>query len=108
MAIRKVISRSIEDSTIATADLANAAVTDAKIAAGSGGADGTHTGIPIRGDGSGGVVSVTVTSGAVTAVTVTTEGTGYTFGTISNAQIVAAGATSLTGAELDVIIPPKG
>ena len=76
--------------------------------AGSGGADGTHTGIAIRGDGSGGVVSVTVTSGAVTAVTVTTEGTGYTFGTISNAQIVAAGATSLTGAELDVIIPPKG
>ena len=37
MAIRKVISRSIEDSTIATADLANSAVTDAKIAAGSGG-----------------------------------------------------------------------
>ena len=47
-------------------------------------------------------------SGAVTAVTVTTPGTGYTFGTISNAQIVAAGATSLTGAELDVIIEPKG
>ena len=38
MAIRKVISRSIEDSSIATADLANSAVTDAKIAAGSGGA----------------------------------------------------------------------
>tara|TARA_B100001057_G_scaffold296309_1_gene296491 strand:+ start:5956 stop:7419 length:1464 start_codon:yes stop_codon:yes gene_type:complete len=76
--------------------------------AGSGGADGTHTGIAIRGDGQNGVVSVTVTSGAVTAVTVTTPGTGYTFATISNAQIVAAGATSLTGAELDVIIPPKG
>ena len=39
-------------------------------------------------------VSVTV-AGAVTAVTVTTAGTGYTFGTISNAQIVAAGATNL-------------
>ena len=38
MAIRKVISRSLEDGTIATADLANSAVTDAKIAAGSGGA----------------------------------------------------------------------
>jgi hypothetical protein len=76
--------------------------------AGSGGSDGTHTGIAIRGDGTGGVVSVTVTSGAVTAVTVTTPGTGYTFGTISNAQIVAAGATSLSGAELDVIIEPKG
>src|SRR6056300_1709976 len=76
--------------------------------AGSGGTDGTHTGVAIRGDGSGGVCSVTVTSGAVTAVTVTSPGTGYTFGTVSNAQIVAAGATSLTGAELDVIIEPKG
>ena len=75
--------------------------------AGSGGADGTHTNIDIRGDGSGGKVSVTVTSGAVTAVAVTTAGTGYTFGTISNAQIVS-GATSLSGAELDVIIEPKG
>ena len=43
---------------------------------------------------------------AVTAVTVTTPGSGYTFATISNAQIVAA-ATSLSVAELDVIIPPK-
>ena len=76
--------------------------------AGSGGTDGTHTGIAIRGDGSSGEVSVTVTSGAVTAVTVTTPGTGYTFGTISNAQIVSAGATGLTGAEIDVIIEPKG
>ena len=75
---------------------------------GSGGTNGTHTGIAIRGDGSGGVASVTVSGGAVTAVTVTTPGSGYTFGTISNAQIVSAGATSLAGAELDVIIPPKG
>ena len=76
--------------------------------AGSGGANGTHTNIDIRGDGSGGKCSVTVAGGVVTAVTVTTAGTGYTFATVSNAQIVAAGATSLTGAELDVIIPPKG
>ena len=76
--------------------------------AGSGGTNGTFTGIAIRGDGSGGVCSVTVSGGSVTAVTVTTAGTGYTFGTVSNAQIVSAGATSLSGAELDVIIPPKG
>ena len=76
--------------------------------AGTGGANGTHTGIAIRGDGSNGTCSVTVAGGVVTAVTVTTAGTGYTFATVSNAQIVAAGATSLSGAELDVIIPPKG
>ena len=75
--------------------------------AGSGGTDGTHTGIAMRGDGQNGTVSVTVTSGAVTAVTVTNAGTGYTFATISNAQIVT-GATNLVGAELDCIIEPKG
>ena len=76
--------------------------------AGSGGTDGTHTGVAIRGDGSSGVASVTVSGGAVTAVTVTTPGTGYTFAYIRNADIVSAGATSLSGAELDVIIEPKG
>jgi hypothetical protein len=76
--------------------------------AGSGGTDGTHTGVPIRGDGSSGECSVTVSSGAVTSVTVTTPGTGYTFGYIRNADIVSAGATGLTGSELDCIIEPKG
>ena len=96
------------NSTVSSAAV-DGAVNIVKIkSAGSGGADGTHTNIDIRGDGTGGKVSVTVSSGAVTAVTVTTPGTGYTFGTISNAQIVAAGATSLSGAELDVIIEPKG
>ena len=75
-----------------------------------GGTSGTITAIPIRGDGSSGVCSVTLTSGAITAVTVTTAGTGYTSGYIRNADILAAtnagGAGS--GAELDVIIPPKG
>ena len=96
------------NSTVASAAV-DGAINIVKIkTAGSGGSDGTHTNIDIRGDGTGGKVSVTVTSGAVTAVTVTTPGTGYTFATISNAQIVAAGATSLSGAELDVIIEPKG
>jgi len=96
------------NSTVSSAAV-DGAVNVCKIkTAGSGGSDGTHTGIAIRGDGSSGVVSVTVTSGAVTAVTGTTPGTCYTFGTISNAQIVAAGATNLTGAEIDVIIEPKG
>ena len=75
---------------------------------GSGGTNGTFTSVPIRGDGSGGVATVVVGGGAVTSVTVTTPGTGYTFATISNTQIVTAGATNLAGSELDVIIPPKG
>ena len=76
--------------------------------AGSGGTNGTFTGISIKGDGSGGVATIVVGGGAVTSVTVTTPGTGYTFATISNTQIVTAGATNLAGSELDVIIPPKG
>ena len=56
---------------------------------GSGGTNGTHTNVPIRGDGTGGVCSsVTVSGGVVTAVSVTNAGSGYTFGTVSNAQIV--------------------
>ena len=96
------------DSTVAAAAV-DGAVNIVKIkTAGSGGANGTHTGVPIRGDGSSGVASVVVSGGAVTSVTVTTPGTGYTFAYIRNADIVTAGATSLSGAELDVIIEPKG
>ena len=96
------------DSTVSSAAVAGAIDIIKIKTAGSGGTNGTHTNIDIRGDGTGGKCSVTVSGGAVTAVTVTTAGTGYTFATVSNAQIVAAGATSLSGAELDVIIPPKG
>ena len=96
------------DSTVSSAAVAGAIDIIKIKTAGSGGSNGTHTNIDIRGDGSGGKCSVTVAGGVVTAVTVTTAGTGYTFGTVSNAQIVAAGATSLSGAELDVIIPPQG
>ena len=96
------------DSTVSSA-AGDGAINIIKIkTAGSSGADGTHTGVPIRGDGSSGVCSVTVSSGAVSAVTVTTPGTGYTFAYIRVADIVSAGATGLTGTELDVIIEPKG
>jgi len=96
------------DSTVSSAAVDGAIDTVLIKTAGSGGTNGTHTGVAIRGDGSGGVCSVTVAGGAVTAVTVTTAGSGYTFAYIRNADIVSAGATSLSGAELDVIIPPKG
>jgi len=96
------------NSTVSSAAV-DGAVNIVKIkTAGSGGTNGTHTGVPIRGDGSSGVATVVVSGGAVTAVTVTTPGTGYTFAYIRNADIVTAGATSLSGSELDVIIEPKG
>ena len=96
------------NSTVSSAAV-DGAVNIVKIkTAGSGGTNGTHTGVPIRGDGSSGVASVTVSGGAVTAVSVTTPGTGYTYAYIRNADIVTAGATSLSGSELDVIIEPKG
>jgi len=77
--------------------------------AGSGASvNSTFTNIDIRGDGSGGKVSVTTAGGVVTAVTVTNAGSGYTYAYIRNADIVSAGATDLTGAELDCIIEPKG
>ena len=77
----------------------------------SGGATtGTITAVPIRGDGSSGVCSVVLASGAVSTVTVTTAGTGYTFAYIRSADIIAAtnAGGNGSGAELDVIIPPKG
>jgi len=96
------------NSTVASAAV-DGAVNICKIkTAGSGGTNGTHTGVAIRGDGSSGVATVTVSGGAVTAVAVTTPGTGYTFGYIRNADIVSAGATNLSGSEIDVIIEPKG
>src|SRR6056300_1512272 len=99
---------------VATDATVSSAATDGAInivkikSAGTGGTNGTHTSIALRGDGSSGTVSVTVAGGAVTGVTVTNAGSGYTFGYIRNADIVSAGATGLTGAELDCIIEPKG
>ena len=95
------------DSTVSTAAV-DGGIDIVKIkTAGTGGTDGTHTGIAIRGDGSSGEVSVTISSGAVTAVTVTNVGSGYTFGYITVADINTAGGGSLSGAELDCIIPPR-
>jgi|MDTC01.2.fsa_nt_gb hypothetical protein len=77
-------------------------------AAGTGGTAGTHTNIPIRGDGSAGKVSVTISAGTITDISVTTPGTDYTIGYITVADINAAGGGSLINAEIDVIIGPKG
>jgi hypothetical protein len=92
---------------VATNSTVSAAATDGAVnivkikTAGSGGTNGTHTGVDIRGDGSSGKATVTISGGAVTAVTVTTPGTGYTFGYIRVADINTAGGGSLSGTELD-------
>ena len=75
---------------------------------GTGGTNGTYTNIPMRGDGSNGQVSITIASGSVTAVSVTAAGTGYSYANIRVSDINVAGGGSLSGAELDCIIEPKG
>jgi hypothetical protein len=96
------------DTTVSSAAV-DGAINIVKIkSAGTGGTNGTYTGIPVRGDGTGGTISVVISGGIITTVTVTNAGTGYTIAYIRNADIVTAGATGLTGAEIDVIIPPKG
>ena len=96
------------DSTISTAAVDGQIEIVLIKTAGTGGSAGTHTNIPIRGDGSNGKVSVTITAGTITDVSVTTAGTDYTFGYITVADINAAGGGTLVNAELDVIIGPKG
>ena len=101
------------DSTVSAAAVDGALDTALVVAGGSSyttSSGSTISAIPIRGDGSSGVASVTISSGAVSAVSITTAGTGYTFAYITNADIIAAtnagGAGS--GANINVIIPPIG
>ena len=101
------------DSTVSAAAVDGALDTILVVSGGSSfntSSGSTISAIPIRGDGSGGIASVTISSGAITAATVTTAGSGYTFAYIRDADIIAAtnagGAGS--GSNLNVIIPPKG
>ena len=80
------------DSTVSAAAVDGALDTILVVAGGSGytlSSGSTITSIPIRGDGSGGVASVTISGGAISAATVTTAGTGYTYAYIRNADIIA-------------------
>jgi len=70
---------------------------------GSGGTNGTYTGVNIRGDGTGGTCTVVVSSNAVSTITITNAGSGYTF-----ASILASDIGNVTGADLDFIISPPG
>jgi len=101
------------DSTVTAAAVDGALDTIEVVAGGSSyslSTGSTITAIPIRGDGSSGVCSVTISAGAIASAAVTTAGTGYTYAYIRNADIItgtnAGGAGS--GANLNVFIPPKG
>jgi len=101
------------DSTVSTAAVNGALDTIEIVAGGSSyntSSGSTISAIPIRGDGANGVASVVISSGAVATASITTAGTGYTYAYIRSTDIIAAtnagGAGS--GANLNVIIPPKG
>jgi len=80
------------------------AIENAKVTAGgSGGTNGTYTNVDIRGDGSSGKCTVVVSSNAVTSVTITTAGSGYTF-----ASVLASDIGTVSGADIDFIISPPG
>ena len=101
------------DSTVSAAAVDGALDTILVVAGGSGytlSTGSTITAIPIRGDGSGGVCSVTISAGAIASATVTTAGTGYTYAYITSADVVAGtnAAGGGSGCNLNVIIPPKG
>jgi len=82
------------------------------VSGGSGYNNATTASIAIRGDGSGGVCTVTTASGGVTAVTVTTAGSGYTYAYLANEDIPGGAGnipTDGTGssANIEFIIQPK-
>ena len=101
------------DSTVSAAAVDGALDTILVVAGGSGytlSSGTTITSIPMRGDGSGGVASVTISGGSIASATITTAGTGYTYAYIRNADIIAGtnAAGGGSGGNLNVIIPPKG
>jgi hypothetical protein len=101
------------DSTVSAAAVDGALDTIEVVAGGSSfntSSGSTISAIPIRGDGSSGVASVVISSGAIASASVTTAGSGYTFAYIRVADIIAAtnAGGSGTGANLNVFIPPKG
>jgi hypothetical protein len=75
-------------------------------AAGSGYNNGTFDNVPINGDGIGGRVSLVIDGGRIVNATVTSGGTGYTFGKIVVDDVNGIGTGS--GGSIDVIIPPQG
>ena len=74
---------------------------------GLGTANSTYTSVPIRGDGTGAECTIVIDADSkVSSVTVSAQGSGYTYG---NVDLVAGGVpTGTTRPTFDVIIPPQG
>ena len=74
---------------------------------GLGTANSVYTSVPISGDGSGAQCTIVVDANSqVSSVTVSNQGSGYTYG---NVDLVAGGVpTGTTRPTFDVIIPPQG
>jgi len=70
------------------------------------GSDGDYN-VAISGDGASGQLQVTVSSNAITAVTVNAVGSGYSVASIDNTLLQTATSSSGTGAVFDIIISPK-
>ena len=64
---------------------------------------GTKNNVPIKGDGSGALASVTFIDGKPSSVQVTNGGSGYSFATLDLDSVVTG-----AGASFSVIIPPSG
>ena len=82
-------------------------VTISNAGVGIGTADAVYTKVPIKGNGSNAECTVTINSSSqVSDVTVSAQGSGYTYGSV---DLVAGGVpTGTTRPVLDVIIPPSG
>ena len=82
-------------------------VTISNAGVGIGTADAVYTKVPIKGNGSGAECTVTINSSSqVSDVTVSTQGSGYTYGSV---DLVAGGVpTGTTRPVLDVVISPPG
>ena len=82
-------------------------VTISNAGVGIGTADAVYTKVPIKGNGSGAECTITINSSSqVSDVTVSTQGSGYTYGSV---DLVAGGVpTGTTRPVLDVVIPPPG
>ena len=70
------------------------------------GSDGTYN-VAISGDGASGQLTVTVSSGAITAVAINAVGSGYSVASIDNSLLQTATSSTGTGASFDIIISPK-